>query len=410
MKDEEKGFLEKEYEDDVSLLENEVDFSEDILGNLERVDKSSSIIGSEEVRSKKRVFSLAFIFLLGLFAGVIGGIIGTYILFEINEKPIYTYEKINIINNKDRDNAVSIAIEKAMDSVVGITTVSRHKNLLSMEESLLEGIGTGLIVDERGYIITNSHVINNGNVQNLYVHLYSGEQLEAELIWYDVLMDLAVIRVNRENLPVAILGNSDDLILGEIAIAIGNPLGLNFDRSATAGIISGLNRTVEVADSEVFYELIQTDASINPGNSGGPLLNINGDVIGINTVKVNSGEGLGFAIPINSIRKIIGEVIETGTYKKVQLGIRAIDMEDFISIYGSDHLPIKYGVIIHTVLSNSVAEKNGLKKGDIIIGIDEAKIENYRKLQNQLFKHEKGDKIRMFIIRNNTHIIIDMEF
>jgi S1-C subfamily serine protease len=410
MKDGEDRYDLRNYEDDVSRLQSEVDFQEDLVGNLEKkpIDSSHNII--TETRPRKKGISLALIFILGIFAGIIGGIIGTYTLFLINEKPIYTYEKVNIINNKDRDNAVSVAIRKVMDSVVGITTVSTQTDFFSMEESLLEGIGTGVIVDERGYIITNSHVVNDGEVQNLYVHLYSGEQLTGELIWNDELMDLAIVKVNRSNLPVAELGNSDDLILGEIAVAIGNPLGLSFDRSATAGIISGLNRTVEVTESEVFYELIQTDASINPGNSGGPLTNIKGQVIGINTVKVNSGEGLGFAIPINSIRKIITEVIDTGSYKKVQLGIRAIDMSDFINIYGSENVPIDYGVIVHTVLDNSVAKANGLLKGDIIIAMEDEKIDNYRKLQTQLFKHEKGDEVRMFIIRKNIHMIVILKF
>lgn len=410
MKDGEDRYDLRNYEDDVSRLQSEVDFQEDLVGNLEKkpIDSSHNII--TETRPRKKGISLALIFILGIFAGIIGGIIGTYTLFVINEKPIYTYEKVNIINNKDRDNAVSVAIRKVMDSVVGITTVSTQTDFFSMEESLLEGIGTGVIVDERGYIITNSHVVNDGEVQNLYVHLYSGEQLTGELIWNDELMDLAIVKVNRSNLPVAELGNSDDLILGEIAVAIGNPLGLSFDRSATAGIISGLNRTVEVTESEVFYELIQTDASINPGNSGGPLTNIKGQVIGINTVKVNSGEGLGFAIPINSIRKIITEVIDTGSYKKVQLGIRAIDMSDFINIYGSENVPIDYGVIVHTVLDNSVAKANGLLKGDIIIAMEDEKIDNYRKLQTQLFKHEKGDEVRMFIIRKNIHMIVILKF
>lgn len=410
MKDGEDRYDLRNYEDDVSRLQSEVDFQEDLVGNLEKkpIDSSHNII--TETRPRKKGLSLALIFILGIFAGIIGGIIGTYTLFVINEKPIYTYEKVNIINNKDRDNAVSVAIRKVMDSVVGITTVSTQTDFFSMEESLLEGIGTGVIVDERGYIITNSHVVNDGEVQDLYVHLYSGEQLTGELIWNDELMDLAIVKVNRSNLPVAELGNSDDLILGEIAVAIGNPLGLSFDRSATAGIISGLNRTVEVTESEVFYELIQTDASINPGNSGGPLTNIKGQVIGINTVKVNSGEGLGFAIPINSIRKIITEVIDTGSYKKVQLGIRAIDMSDFINIYGSENVPIDYGVIVHTVLDNSVAKANGLLKGDIIIAMEDEKIDNYRKLQTQLFKHEKGDEVRMFIIRKNIHMIVILKF
>ncbi|MCT4633398.1 MAG: S1C family serine protease [Firmicutes bacterium] len=410
MKDGEDRYDLRNYEDDVSRLQSEVDFQEDLVGNLEKkpIDSYHNII--TETRPRKKGISLALIFILGIFAGIIGGIIGTYTLFLINEKPIYTYEKVNIINNKDRDNAVSVAIRKVMDSVVGITTVSTQTDFFSMEESLLEGIGTGVIVDERGYIITNSHVVNDGEVQNLYVHLYSGEQLTGELIWNDELMDLAIVKVNRSNLPVAELGNSDDLILGEIAVAIGNPLGLSFDRSATAGIISGLNRTVEVTESEVFYELIQTDASINPGNSGGPLTNIKGQVIGINTVKVNSGEGLGFAIPINSIRKIITEVIDTGSYKKVQLGIRAIDMSDFINIYGSENVPIDYGVIVHTVLDNSVAKANGLLKGDIIIAMEDEKIDNYRKLQTQLFKHEKGDEVRMFIIRKNIHMIVILKF
>src|SRR5690606_30266415 len=207
--------------------------------------------------------------------------------------------------------------------------------------------------------------INSGNAKNIKVLFNNGDKKEAKVLWYDSLLDLAVVKVDATGLPVAKLGDSDDLIIGETVIAIGNPLGLEFQSTVTSGIISGLNRTITVGNN-VIEDLIQTDASINPGNSGGPLLNAKGEVIGINTAKITSAEGLGFAIPINTVKPVIEQIVKTGDYKTVYMGILGIEVELYERQLGVD-LAVDEGVVIIKVEDSSPADKAGLMNGDVLI-------------------------------------------
>ena len=192
-----------------------------------------------------------------------------------------------------------------------------------------------------------------------------------------------------KNVPVAEIGNSDELEVGELAIAIGNPLGLEFERTVTAGIISGLNRVIAVDDNQVMENLIQTDASINPGNSGGPLLNSKGQVIGINTAKIASGEGLGFAIPINLAKPIVNQVIETGAYKTVYMGIKGLGLKEYESLLGVDLSP-EGGVIILEVEGGSPAAQAGLQNGDVITKIGDVEVNDMTQLKNTLYNYNQG--------------------
>ncbi|KKH59039.1 hypothetical protein DU75_07475, partial [Methanosarcina mazei] len=207
-----------------------------------------------------------------------------------------TGNQINITTKEDITTVTAVA-KKSMKSVVGITTVETVRDFIW--ERQVQGIGSGVIVDSRGYILTNSHVVGDNNADRITVLFEDGDKKVGQVIWHDPSLDLAMVKVNAINLPVADFGDSDTLQIGEIAVAIGNPLGLEFQRTVTSGIISGLNRTIPLDQYYKMEDLIQTDASINPGNSGGPLLNAKGEVIGINTAKISTGEGLGFAIPIN---------------------------------------------------------------------------------------------------------------
>lgn len=297
-----------------------------------------------------------------------------------------------------------------MPSVVGITTVSIEQENLWGSIERNEGIGTGVIVHEDGYILTNSHVIENGNVEEVRVILNSGEKHSAQVLWFDEVIDLAVIKVEATELEVAKFADSDKVTVGEPAIAIGNPLGLSFDRTVTSGIISGLNRTVLLSDAGEIDELIQTDASINPGNSGGPLLNNRCEVIGINTVKIQTGEGLGFAIPINNAKAIIQELLETGNFEKVKMGIRTIDLASYREIYDVSFGDIVDGIYIIKIVEGSAAERAGLLAGDILIGIEDDVMESTQQLNRKLYQYRPGDIIFVEVIRESERLQIQLMF
>ena len=315
----------------------------------------------------------------------------------------------NVVIEPQQDLTVYSAVaEKAMPSVVGITTVTLQRDPF-FGTRRASGLGTGVIVDERGYILTNSHVVGDGNVEEVMVLLHDGTRLPAEVLWNEKTLDLAIIKVEGNNLRAAELGDSDNLKVGEIAVAIGNPLGLNFERTLTQGVISGLNRSIPLEQGETIEDLIQTDASINPGNSGGPLLNARGQVIGINTAKIQTGEGLGFAIPINTSKPIVEQFIETGKFEKVQLGIRGVNADVFEGLTGTA-LNVDYGVYVVEIEANSVAERYDIRAGDIIVGIGGVKAEGMGNLIRELYKFKPGDKTTIDIMRNQREMQIEIEF
>lgn len=302
----------------------------------------------------------------------------------------------------------SAVAKKAMSSVVGITTMTTQRTFFGVTQT--PGVGTGVIVDARGYILTNSHVVDDGYSNDISVTLYDGEQLAAQVVWQDSNLDLAVIKVETtKDLPVAELGDSDSLEVGDIAVAIGNPLGLTFERTLTQGVISGLNRNVTINSQTTIENLIQTDASINPGNSGGPLLNAKGQVIGINTAKIQTGEGLGFAIPINTAKPIVQEIIENGQFTRVVMGIRGINVETFEASTGVD-LQVDTGVYVVEIIPDSPVEKGGMAVGDVIIKIGEKKITTMGTLQKELYQYRPGDTAAVTVMRNGREMVINITF
>ena len=219
-----------------------------------------------------------------------------------------TSSKIVVSSDKST-NVYQAVSEKAKPSVVGITTTTvSSDNMFSMPTEST-GVGTGIIVDSNGYILTNSHVISDGKAKTVSVLFNDGSTVDGQVYWYDSQLDLAIVKVNKTGLTAAELGDSDKVQIGDISIAIGNPYGLDLAGTVTQGIISGLDRTISTEETTM-TGLIQTDASINAGNSGGPLLNSSGEVIGINTAKASEGEGLGFSIPINTAKPIIESIME----------------------------------------------------------------------------------------------------
>jgi serine protease Do len=258
------------------------------------------------------------------------------------------------------------------------------------------GEGSGVIVDARGYILTNYHVV--ASADKLTIRLFDGKELNGRVQGTDPKTDLAVVHVEAQDLPVAVLGNSEKLQVGEWAIAIGSPFGL--EETVTVGVISAKGRTG--LGTGTYEDFIQTDASINPGNSGGPLVNIDGEVIGINAMIIQPGQGIGFAIPINLARTIMMELIKQGKVIRPWMGISLQDLSP--ELMKSFNIEEKEGALIGQVFEGSPAEKAGLKVGDIVVGIDGKKIKNSQDLVREVLKRQVGQKIEIDIIREGKRI------
>ena len=254
-----------------------------------------------------------------------------------------------------------------------------------------EGVGSGVIFRKDGYIVTNNHVI--AGAKELIVSLSDGNTLTGELVGADELTDLAVVKVNADNLPFATFGNSDEIMVGEPVVAIGNPLGLEFQGSVTVGVVSALNRTLEIADKTV--KLIQTDAAINPGNSGGALLNYDGEVIGINSAKLATTgvEGMGFAIPINTVQTIIDELMEKGYVARPYLGVTIFDKQT-AARYGYQ-LTIDKGVYVFQIYVGGPADRAGLQRGDVILSIEGKAVNSVAEVRTEIMAKKIGDTIKV---------------
>ncbi len=303
----------------------------------------------------------------------------------------------SIINTEDQvyRNRISDVAAQVSPSIVGISNLSRDGGMFAQDT--VESTGSGVILDDQGYIVTNNHVVTGAD--SLTVTLADGNEEQAEVIGTDPQTDLAVIKVKVDNHVTPIkFGDSEKLVVGQEVIAIGNPLGLRFARSVTAGIVSGLNRLLTTEEGFLF-RLIQTDAAINPGNSGGALVNLDGELIGINTIKIaESGfEGMGFSIPSNQVQAVIEELKDNGKVSRPLMGIRVIgEMSQEKARYYE--LPIKGGVIIEPV-SGRAADKAGLKAFDIIYAIDGNEVATGLDLQGYILEKKAGDSVRVNILR-----------
>ena len=286
---------------------------------------------------------------------------------------------------------------KATAGVVGIT-VERvvRNNLFDRDRETEVGFGSGVIVSSDGYILTNNHVAG-GESNRIIVSFADGRNVDGVVKWADPVLDLAVVKVNLTGLTPLKLGDASKLEVGEYAIAIGNPLGLDFQRTVTSGIISALNRTISIeTDGGTNYmeDLIQTDASINPGNSGGPLLNARGEVIGINTVKVSSAEGMGFAIPINITKPIVEKFVSTGTFQEPYMGIFAYHGDTIPYIDGE--AKTHDGIYVAFVDENGPAYKAGIREGCIISKVDGVEISSMMQLRTYIYSKSPGDTISVY--------------
>ncbi|NLN41366.1 MAG: PDZ domain-containing protein [Clostridiales bacterium] len=297
------------------------------------------------------------------------------------------------------DNPVVEISEKVGPAVVGITNrsvIKQRSPFFGQIEEELEGYGSGIIISEEGYIVTNNHVIENAD--ELVVILKGGKEVQATLIGKDSMTDVAVIKIDEPDLTVAKIGDSDQVRQGELAIAIGNPLGHTLAGTVTVGVVSAVNREITYGNNQ--FTMIQTDAAINPGNSGGALVNSKGEVIGMNTLK-SKAEGLGFAIPSNVFMPIVEELIQRGRIERPGIGVLITQVTDeMIETYGYPK-----GVAIAQIARDSAADKAGLLPNDIIVGVEGKKIETVDELKNEINKYKVGDIVKFTVWRDGKEFV-----
>ena len=335
------------------------------------------------------------------------GSIFVYSLFtKINIKSYSTNQNVTatrlsndeIIEKEDNINI----LEEASKCIVGISKIkNKGSSVLDSNATTSLGLGSGVIISENGYIVTNWHVAGE-KYGTCYITLDNGSVYNGNVVWSDPDLDLAIIKMKAAGLKFLEIGDSEKLNLGQDVWAIGNPVGIEFQRTITKGIVSGVNRTIKIEDEngENYMEaLIQTDASINSGNSGGALINKNGELIGINTVKISTAEGIGFAVPINIIKPIITKYMQEDKFEEAYLGIFAYDKEAIK--YLNSSLELNSGIYVVQISSDGPARKSGLKIGDVITKIDDIEINKMSELRNYIYTKTPGEKVTITINRNN---------
>ena len=339
-------------------------------------------------------------------------ILGFYLYVTYNNIEIYdsnytatktlsTKEEQTVEKVEENSKKVSDIIEETVDCVVGISKLKNTGTSIFTEstESQL-GLGTGIIVTENGYILSNEHVTGS-KYSKCYVTLYNGKNYEGKVVWSDSNLDLSILKINENNLKYISLGDSDNIKIGETVYAIGNPIGFEFRRTVTSGIISAKNRTIKIEEENNSYymtNLIQTDATINPGNSGGPLIYPNGQVIGINTVKISTAEGIGFAIPINIVKPIIEKYKNTDEFEEAKIGIYAYDKE-VIPYLENTTVNFKEGIYVVQLTKNGPADKAGVKEGDIITKIDDTNLTTMNDLRPYIYTKKPNENVTLKINR-----------
>jgi S1-C subfamily serine protease len=296
-------------------------------------------------------------------------------------------------------------VDKVGKSIVNIASVRMLQDQL-FRVFPVEGVGSGVIIDERGYILTNNHVIDDAD--RLKVTLADGRVLKGKVAGHDEVTDLAVLKVEPEEgqpLAAAELGDSDSLKAGQVVLAIGNPFGLTGGPAVTAGIVSSLNRSIQTRNGVL--ELIQTDAAINPGNSGGPLVNTKGEVVAINTANMPYAQGIGFAVPINTAKLILQELIKKGRVARPWIGISSMKVTPRLARYYG--LPGREGALVAGVEPYSPADDAGLRRGDIIEEIDGKRIEDPSQIAAQVKSKKMNDRVVLTVNRYGRQMQVPVQ-
>ncbi len=294
-------------------------------------------------------------------------------------------------------------VAKVRPAVVQISTRQISYDIF-LQPVPSEGVGSGILFDPSGHILTNNHVV--GEAQEVRVVLPDGRRFTGKVVGRDPITDLAVVMIKGKDLPYSPLGNSSRLEIGETVIAIGNALGLEGGPTVTVGVVSALNRSIEDPSGVALNDLIQTDAAINPGNSGGPLVNLRGEVVGINTAVIPSAQGIGFAISVNGAKPVARELLERGKVVRPWLGISPITITPGLA--ASYDLPAEEGVLIAKVEGGSPAAKAGLKAGDIITTFAGDRIKTLAELRSAIVKRKVGDKVSLEVNRSQRKLTVSL--
>ena len=320
----------------------------------------------------------------------------------------YKAEKLSTKSEESVDTLVSKNINDIVKCVVGISKLKQVDSTFFLNNNNEEklGIGSGVIITDSGYILTNQHVAGN-KYSNCFVTLEDGKTYTGTVVWEDSNIDLAIVKIKAMSLKYIEFGDSDNITLAQEVYAIGNPIGFEFQRTITKGIISGINRTVKVDEQNYMEDLIQTDATINEGNSGGALINQNGELIGINTVKINDADGIGFAVPINIVKPILKKLLESGSFEEAYLGLYGYDKE--VIPYLDSKLIIKSGVYIASIPADGPLFYKDVKVGDVILEIDNIKIDKMNDLKKYIYSKKPKDKVLLKIRRDNNDFEIEVE-
>ncbi len=288
---------------------------------------------------------------------------------------------------------VTGAVEKVIPSVVNISEVKLMKDAY-LHVHPVPGVGSGFIINKDGFILTNAHVVVGS--QEIKVALEDGRIFQAEIRGLDTMKDLAVLKIKASDLPVPEMAKDNDLKIGQMAIAIGSPLGLVGGPTVTAGVVSAVNRSIQT-ESTFMEGLIQTDAAINPGNSGGPLINSKGAVIGVNSAVIPFAQGIGFAMPIQPAMWVAQQLIEHGEIVRPWISMNAVDVNPKLVAYYD--LPTEKGVVVTNVIPGSEADRSGIEIADILVRMDDIEINNVRDLIKVINNHKVGDRVTMEFFR-----------
>ena len=348
------------------------------------------------------MISLIIIWILGFYLYITYKNIEIYDSNYTAQKTKSTIEEQTVEKAEENSKIVADVIEETVESVVGISKLKNAGNSIfsNNTESQL-GLGTGIIVTEDGYILSNEHVAGE-KYSKCYITLENGNHYEGTVVWSDSNIDIAIVKIEANNLKYVTLADSNNIKIGETVYAIGNPIGFEFRRTVTSGIISAKNRTIKIEEEEtVSYmtDLIQTDATINPGNSGGPLIYPNGQVIGINTVKISSAEGIGFAIPINIVKPIIESYKNMGEFQEAKIGMYAYDAEVIPYLETGTNNRFQEGIYVTEVTKNGPAQTAGIKEGDIITQIDSTQLKTMNDLRAYIYTKKPNDEVVLKVIR-----------
>lgn len=299
--------------------------------------------------------------------------------------------------------AVIHAVERVGPAVVSVVVEGKASQRRPRGRPDLHGSGSGVIITPDGYVMTNSHVAQGA--ERIQVHMKDGRRLSAEPVGLDPHTDLAVLRVAESGLPAADLGDSGALRVGQLVIAIGNPLG--FQATVTAGVISALGRSLRAQTGRLIDNVIQTDAALNPGNSGGPLVDSRGAVIGINTAIIAFSQGLCFAIPVNTAKWVTAHLLRDGRVRRAYLGVVGQTVEVERGQIAAHHLTGTGGVRVVEVQPGSAAARAGLRTGDVIVRLGDARVDSADDLQRALGGQHIGARLAVEVLRNGTGVLVD---